>query len=501
MWRIKRRRTKPIENKAKTGVIYPKFNATAKPKRYVNRNTYLDVKCNRNKGAGCTIVGCQCSTDASGNIYCCKTTPYRNPILGYRKHLIDCSGNTDLSGCGYTNDVSGNVYKDNYAKSCTNSLVCYNQVIRTKQNKNGCVDESYNYSTNQYLTRRCLTFSQQEFNFISQVPVDASGSCTKFMSCANCQYNSSGMCDCSSNGFCTGINKLPCEVKNTKCFAIYKRSNPKFNRQGAVSGGSRINRLKYQTRVVAAQRRKANGRNNVINGRGPAALYTTSRPPQMNAPGCWLNKDRTKTGLAQRCIVTDPCCCPTTSGNQSITASYTKVFSGLDIYDNGELYELTATIRKDSFKVACCQKFNYSTASQPTYDINGDLLRTMYGSFALGEIVFWKVGWKFDKELPSTTGIVYVNLISNVGGQEPTGNSEGGSGIPATPSTTTTTRIYFQSHVGPPEYSDVIQITAADEVKKFSIQMLDKTDPNNNTKVLDDSLLIDFNILWLDPPP
>uniref|UniRef100_A0A6C0EM48 Uncharacterized protein n=1 Tax=viral metagenome TaxID=1070528 RepID=A0A6C0EM48_9ZZZZ len=467
MWRIKRRRTKPIENKAKTGVIYPKFNATSKPNRYVNRNTYLDVKCNKNLGAGCTIVGCQCSgpgslgypspkiisfsdiTDGSGtgvadyknrvntigpatftdittwygpainlgttyegvfgvtngnfslllptfynhisitynnphpgsgsdavyifiggvgsgalpienpspgqevnkitngttgasqtygqiyqsgdylkiqekasvittalvieltfisNTYCCKTTPYRNPILGYRKHLVDCSG---LSGCGYTNDVSGNVYKDNYAKSCTNPLVCYNPVIKRTQNRNGCVNESYNYSTNQYLTRRCLTFPQQEFNFQSQVPVDASGCCTKFRSCANCQYKTDG-CDCSSNGFCIGINKLPCEVKNTKCFAIYKRSNSKFNNQGAVSGGSRINRLKYQTRVVAAQRRKANGRNNVINGRGPAALYTTSRPPQMNAPGCWLNKDRTKSGLAQRCIVADPCC-PTTS--------------------------------------------------------------------------------------------------------------------------------------------------------------------------------------------
>jgi len=321
MWSIKQRRTKPrtVGNK----VIYPKLNATAKPNRYVNRNTYLDVKCNKDKGAGCTIVGCQCSTDASGNTYCCKIAPYRNPILGYRKHLLDCSGNADLSGCGYTNDVSGNVYKDNYAKICgdpANFLVCYNPVIKLTQNRNGCVNESYNYSTNQYLTRRCLTFSQQEFNFQSQVPVDVSGCCTKFMSCANCQYGSSGACDCSTNGFCTpcghsqaciGINKLPCEVKNTKCFAIYKRSNPKFNRQGAVSGGSRINRLKYQTRIVA-QGRKVNGINNVINRRGPAANYMTSRPLTMDASGCWFNKDRTKSGLAQRCKVTDPCCCPTT---------------------------------------------------------------------------------------------------------------------------------------------------------------------------------------------
>ena len=245
MWRIKRRRTKPKTEGNK--VIYPKLNATAKPNRYQSRNTYLDVKCNKKLGAGCTDVGCRCPppappnitsfSDITGvadyktrvntigpatftdittwygpatnlgtcyegvygdtngrfslplpavynhisitynnphpgsgldavyifiggvgsgalhtenplafqavneikngttgasktysqryqagdylkiqekasvittalvielthvpNIYCCKTAPYRNPILGYRKHLIDCSGNTDLSG-------------------------------------------------------------------------------------------------------------------------------------------------------------------------------------------------------------------------------------------------------------------------------------------------------------------------------------------------------------------------------------------------------------------
>jgi len=284
MWRIKRRRTKPKTEGNK--VIYPKLNSTARPNRYQSRNTYLDVKCNKELGAGCSDVGCQNTIDACGNFYSCKTAPYRNPILGYRKHLIDCSGNTDLSGCGYTKDVSGNLYKDNYAKTCaTHPEACYNQVIQTKQNKNGCVDESYNYSTNQYLSRRCLKFQQQEFNFLSQVPVDASGSCTKFKSCNNCQYNTDGDCDCSANGFCTRINKLPCEVKNTKCYAIYKRSNSKFNHQGAVSGGSRINRLKYQTRMKA-QGRTVNGRNNVINGRRPATLYRTSKPLTLRDNTC-----------------------------------------------------------------------------------------------------------------------------------------------------------------------------------------------------------------------
>ena len=438
MWRIKRRRTKPKTEGNK--VIYPKLNATAKPNRYQSRNTYLDVKCNKELGAGCTDVGCQCQdllpnitsfSDITGvadyktrvntiapasfhdfttwygpdtnlgttyqgvygnsappsgnanfslplpavynhisitynnphpgsgsdavyifiggvgsgalptenplasqavneikngttgasktysqryqagdylkiqekasvittalvieltyvpnNFICCKTAPYRNPILGYRKHLIDCSGNTDLSGCGYTKDVSGNVYKDNYAKTCaTHPEACYNQVIRTKQNKNGCVDESYNYSTNQYLNRRCLKFQQQEFNFQSQAPVDTSGCCSKFKSCNNCQYKTNGDCDCSANGFCTGINKLPCETKNTKCYAIYKRSNPKFKKQGAVSGGSRINRLKYQTRMKA-QGRTVNGRKNVINGRRPATLYRTSKPLTLRDNTC-----------------------------------------------------------------------------------------------------------------------------------------------------------------------------------------------------------------------
>ena len=33
-----------------------------------------------------------------------------------------------------------------------------------------------------------MTFKQQEFNFLSQVPVDANDCCTKFRNCANCQY-------------------------------------------------------------------------------------------------------------------------------------------------------------------------------------------------------------------------------------------------------------------------------------------------------------------------
>ena len=73
MWRIKRRRTKPKENKAKTGVIYPKLNATVRPNRYVNRNTYLDVKCNKELGAGCTDIGCQNTIIEKNSAFPCPT--------------------------------------------------------------------------------------------------------------------------------------------------------------------------------------------------------------------------------------------------------------------------------------------------------------------------------------------------------------------------------------------------------------------------------------------
>ena len=100
-----------------------------------------------------------------------------------------------------TNDI----YKDNYAKTCgkfrkngTANLANsgYSNVILPKQNNKGIVDASYNYSTSQYLSR------------------------PNFMKCNN----------------------------------VYKKSNPRFSTQGAVSAGSRLNRLKYQTMVKSQQK-------------------------------------------------------------------------------------------------------------------------------------------------------------------------------------------------------------------------------------------------------
>ena len=97
------------------------------------------------------------------------------------------------------------IYKDNYAKTCgkfrkddssIGKFCSYNNGILPKQNNNGMVDASYNYSTSQYLSR------------------------PNFMKCNN----------------------------------VYKKSNPRFSTQGAVSGGSRLNRLKYQTIIKSQQK-------------------------------------------------------------------------------------------------------------------------------------------------------------------------------------------------------------------------------------------------------
>ncbi len=86
--------------------------------------------------------------------------------------------------------------------------------------------------------------------------------------------------------------------KSADCCAVYKRSNGPHRRQGAVSGGSRINRLKYQTilqsqstyKVPNPSNRPANPRENAygsfnsggnvnaVNGEMPVSLYRNTGP-------------------------------------------------------------------------------------------------------------------------------------------------------------------------------------------------------------------------------
>lgn len=275
MINIKQNRTsrKIVDNKSKPFTLN---------KSTVARYNYKNVDNNfelfkQKKKCACATCRKYLLDPKTGKYQYCKTSDYRNPIIGHRKQQCPSANKK----------IKDTIYQDNYSKSCfkkdEESNLCYQRQIKSILNKNGIQNESYNYSTNQYLTRRCTTIKQQEFNFLSNTPV--ANMKNTYPSCPNCSYNSSG-CSCNSNGFCVKINNTPCEIKNSKCYAVYKRSNKKFNNQGAVSGGSRINRLKYQTKIKAQTKRGKNGSSFLVNGMMPGSLYNPGKPLTMNDNTC-----------------------------------------------------------------------------------------------------------------------------------------------------------------------------------------------------------------------
>ena len=223
-------------------------------------------------------------------------------------------------------DTSGNV-------TCA-----YSQTKPHIQNRNGWMNDKYNYSTKQYLERRCRSFKRQSFNFLSNQAIrDASGaSMYEFLtSCQNSNINNnqgtsnrqctnkcnhaadcSGCClldcnnkigiDCSQNTIacaqttnnCAKKGYTLCEASNNNCKAVYKRSNPRFSTQGAVSGGSRINRLKYQTQLKAQSVQRPT---RFFPGGKPGTVeakpYTTAANNNMTYRGTPYKKVNTTNGI------------------------------------------------------------------------------------------------------------------------------------------------------------------------------------------------------------
>jgi len=144
------------------------------------------------------------------------------------------------------------------------------------------------------------------------------------MNCSQ-QMDNFGNISCAKKGYTI------CEATNNNCKAVYKRSNPRFSTQGAVSGGSRINRLKYQTKIKAQSTRyqvngndstnktsavntnlgpqsfddhinSVNGFGGASNGTYPVSLYRNTFPTyKANLSGTCVGKSLTFNGLPQRC--------------------------------------------------------------------------------------------------------------------------------------------------------------------------------------------------------
>ena len=409
MLRAKRRRTRTHHPDGNP--IFNTMNSTPLQSAYVNVNNnqkqLQNCRCTScgNPNSGCTCIPLNPNTPFKQKKYC-NDKIIRNPILGYRKQLLftgklpngykTTPSPTINELCDHSKELppqkkaltKNTVYKDNYAKTCgtfrkdnvtgidgsgnlivnnsksTNANLCgYPQVKKRIQNRNGWMNDKYNYSSKQYLERRCRGFNNLAFNYLSNSSIKGSSNSEFLTGCSNADVsrnlslkrgnkNCSGNCDLSCNNIlgldCTVMNcsqqmdksgniicakkgYTVCEATNNNCKAVYKRSNLRFSTQGAVSGGSRINRLKYQTQLKAQSTRKLvtgqNGTNktsakntnrgymsfdnhvNSVNGFGgasngsyPGSLYRNTYPTyKANLSGVCLGKSLTFNGLPQRC--------------------------------------------------------------------------------------------------------------------------------------------------------------------------------------------------------
>jgi hypothetical protein len=400
MLRAKRRRTRTHHPDGNP--IFNTMNSTPLQSAYVNINNnqkqLQNCRCTScgNPNSGCTCIPLNPNAPFKQRKFC-NDKIIRNPILGYRKQLLftgklpngykTTPSPTINELCDHPKELhaqkkaltKNTVYKDNYAKVCgafrkdnvtgidgsgnlivnnsksTNANLCgYPQVKKRIQNRNGWMNDKYNYSSKQYLERRCRGFNNLTFNYLSNSSIKGSSNSEFLTGCSNARVhttlssktgnkNCSGNCDISCNNIlgldCTKMNcsqqmdkqgniicakkgYTVCEVTNNNCKAVYKRSNPRFSKQGAVSGGSRINRLKYQTQLKAQSTRKliagqntnrgsmsfdghvnsVNGFGGASNGSYPVSLYRNTYPTyKANLSGVCLGKSLTLNGLPQRC--------------------------------------------------------------------------------------------------------------------------------------------------------------------------------------------------------
>ena len=352
------------------------FNSTVPElKRYVKKNTQFDIHCaNETSGVKC-ITKAQITKENGKITNCCNPSSYRNPISGYRKYiLLPNNNNLETSeiqpNTVCINDPTNTLYKDNWSKSCDGkdengdfigNKGCYTNKPPTyiAYNRRGIKNPVYNQYYSQYLQRRIRTFKQLNFNFLSNKPVN--GKCgSEFATAA---HNSTAIItDISNNTIknnpeknnqtpdcvpncrlgCGDVNEIvdcdikyvgisPCDTKNNNAIAVYKKRNPKFSKQGAVSGGSRINRLKYQTilksqskitkNIVSTKKNNTGSFNssskpNAVNGNYPVSLYTNTAPifKENNNNFCVLRKNKNSFGRKQSCYIKSGLCIPKSLG-------------------------------------------------------------------------------------------------------------------------------------------------------------------------------------------
>ena len=148
---------------------------------------------------------------------------------------VKCKGKLSITGSindGNTNCPCSNDGKYGFQIKSASTLL---GVVTDENGQKTIVPGKYATSNREYLQRRCKTFKQREFNYVGS-NADAENNLYQ----ANC-----------------GCNNTPSSCTEKTCRdTVYKRSNPGFSTQGAVSSGARIHRLKHET--VANNHHKSN---------------------------------------------------------------------------------------------------------------------------------------------------------------------------------------------------------------------------------------------------
>jgi len=276
---------------------------------------------------------------------------------------IKIEKNLDCLKLGPTNDI----YKDNMAKSCqSDARACYNPRIRSgmqpkpkvcisytktkdgykKHTKQLCPSDwgftkPYNYSYAQYLHNGSnKSFARSQEKYLPD-PFDASSNCPKAdncrtlapccqasqyrksggnacaCDCENCQcWSASGSTSCSSSDVTNKVCKAPRCVANS--ITIYKPNNKKFQVQGAVSSGSRLERLKLdiirESNSKCPKGRRCKQVGNEKYGKGP---YFAGRPRFTG----WMYNSRHPETLCMRRYRPQPFGIPQLTNKQRATRS------------------------------------------------------------------------------------------------------------------------------------------------------------------------------------
>ena len=149
--------------------------------------------------------------------------------------------------------VTNDVYKDPYVRSCDVSGVCYDKRIRSGMQpkkqltcKNDCdkkCEKKYSFSYSQYNKNRVMNTYERGLEKNRQWdPVNK-----EFIKCETEFFKSSGdACLATYKNCVINKNKLALSLPTT-AITTWKPNNKIFKKQGAVSAGNRLERLKLDT--------------------------------------------------------------------------------------------------------------------------------------------------------------------------------------------------------------------------------------------------------------